>query len=143
MAKVCLYCGLQFPDMASFCPECGRLIETAIRVERGVKMKGMVGAKGCLYCGIELPETAAFCPECGRPLARGYRPLQEPRSSSLCEEGKGKDDHRRQPGVSSGCSNPLAPLQEYDLGHHPKCGARLAKCDRDHPSAFLAGAQKE
>jgi len=27
MAKGCLYCGLQLPDTADFCPECGRPIE--------------------------------------------------------------------------------------------------------------------
>ena len=32
MAKGCLYCGLQLPDTAEFCPQCGRPIERAFRI---------------------------------------------------------------------------------------------------------------
>ena len=32
MAKNCLYCGLQFADTASFCPNCGRPIERNFRI---------------------------------------------------------------------------------------------------------------
>jgi hypothetical protein len=28
MAKYCLYCGLQFSDTTTFCPNCGRLLES-------------------------------------------------------------------------------------------------------------------
>jgi predicted amidophosphoribosyltransferase len=79
MAKGCLYCGLQLPESADFCPQCGRPIEDAIRVERAVQIRRTTMAKGCLYCGLQLPEAADFCPQCGRPIARGFgiRPIQE------------------------------------------------------------------
>ena len=32
MAKGCLYCGLQLPDTADFCPECGRPIERGFEI---------------------------------------------------------------------------------------------------------------
>ena len=32
MAIGCLYCGLQLPDTAEFCPECGRLIERGFEI---------------------------------------------------------------------------------------------------------------
>jgi len=31
-AKGCLYCGLQLPDSAHFCPECGRPIERGFKI---------------------------------------------------------------------------------------------------------------
>jgi len=73
MAKGCLYCGLQLPDTTRFCPQCGRPIEDAIRVDSGVKMRRTTMAKGCLYCGLQLPGTADFCPQCGRPIVGWLR----------------------------------------------------------------------
>ena len=32
MAKGCLYCGLQLPDSADFCPQCGRPIERGFAI---------------------------------------------------------------------------------------------------------------
>ncbi len=32
VARGCLYCGLQLPDSAKFCPECGRSIERGFRI---------------------------------------------------------------------------------------------------------------
>ena len=34
MATACLYCGLQFPDTAKFCPECGRTIEKGFEIRQ-------------------------------------------------------------------------------------------------------------
>jgi zinc ribbon protein len=34
MAKGCLYCGLQLPDTADFCPQCGRPIERGSGIGR-------------------------------------------------------------------------------------------------------------
>jgi hypothetical protein len=31
-SKICLYCGLQFPGSANFCPECGRFIERGYKI---------------------------------------------------------------------------------------------------------------
>src|SRR2546425_10847409 len=77
--KNCLYCGLHLSDTTNFCPECGRPIEDATRVESGVKIRSTTITKGCLYCGLHLPDTAHFCPECGRPIERGFEicPMQE------------------------------------------------------------------
>ena len=88
----CLYCGLQLPDTADFCPECGRPIEDAIRVERGRKIRRTNMAIGCLYCGLQLPDTADFCPECGRSIERGFeiRPILESEFDGLGKEMKGK-----------------------------------------------------
>jgi predicted amidophosphoribosyltransferase len=79
MAKGCLYCGLQLPDTADFCPECGRPIEEAIRIVSGVQKRKTIKAKRCLYCALQLPDTADFCPECGMPIERGFviRPIQK------------------------------------------------------------------
>ena len=32
MAKDCLYCGLQYTDTTSFCPDCGRLTERGFKI---------------------------------------------------------------------------------------------------------------
>jgi predicted amidophosphoribosyltransferase len=32
MAKWCLYCGLQLPETADFCPQCGRPIERGFAI---------------------------------------------------------------------------------------------------------------
>src|SRR6266702_7386348 len=110
IAKGCLYCGLQLPDTADFCPECSRPIEVAIRVDSDVKVVRTTIAKGCLYCGLRLPDTAEFCPECGRPLERGFRirPIRESEADCPDTEIEGKDDLERQHEASSGCSDPLA-----------------------------------
>jgi predicted RNA-binding Zn-ribbon protein involved in translation (DUF1610 family) len=134
MAKSCLYCGLQLPETADFCPQCGRPIEDAIRVESGVKIRRTHMAKSCLYCGLQLPNTADFCPQCGRPIERGFRirPIQESEFDGLRKEMKGKDDLLRQQGFYSDCSGPGAHLEEdAHPGNYPKCGARLAKRDRN------------
>ena len=110
IAKGCLYCGLRLPDSADFCPECGRPIEVAIRVDSDVKMMRTTMAKGCLYCGLQLPDTADFCPECGRPIERGRitHATQESDAACLHTEIEGKDDLVRQHEASSDCSDPLA-----------------------------------
>jgi rRNA maturation endonuclease Nob1 len=134
LAKGCLYCGLQLPDRADFCPQCGRPIEDAIRVESGVQMRRTTMAKGCLYCGLQLPDRADFCPQCGRPLERGFtiRPIQEPEFERLHKERKGKDDLLRQQGFYSDRSGPRAHMEEdAHPGNCPKCGARLARRARN------------
>ena len=103
IAKGCLYCGLRLPDTADFCPECGRPIEVAIRVDSDVKKMRTTMAKGCLYCGLQLPDTADFCPECGRPIERGRitHATQESDAACLHTEIEGKDDLVRQQEDSS------------------------------------------
>jgi predicted amidophosphoribosyltransferase len=32
MAKGCLYCGLQLPEAAEFCPQCGRPLERGFKI---------------------------------------------------------------------------------------------------------------
>ena len=79
LKKICLYCGLQFPESADFCSECGRSIEDTIRVESGGKLKRIKLTNGCLYCGLELPASAEFCPECGRLIERSFElPVSSP-----------------------------------------------------------------
>src|SRR5260370_38685446 len=103
MAKGCLYCGLQLPDTTRFCPQCGRPIEDAIRVESGVKMRRITMAKGCLYCGLQLPDTTRFCPQCGRPIERGLV-LGAAGSWGLTFHGLGKDGHpKEEPSCLVGC----------------------------------------
>jgi len=110
IANGCLYCGLRLPDTADFCPECGRPLEVAIRVDSDVKMMRTIVVKGCLYCGLRLPEHADFCPECGRPLEKGYVTCatQESDADCLHTEIEGKDDLAQQHKASSDCSDPLA-----------------------------------
>ncbi len=134
MTTGCLYCGLQLPAAAEFCPECGRLIEEAVRVERAGKMRRINVATGCLYCGLQLPVAAEFCPECGRPIERGFaiRPMRESELDWLRKQMKGKDEHLRRQGFSSDGSGPRAHMEEYaHPGTCPKCGARLVRRDRN------------
>ena len=128
MAKGCLYCGLQLPETADFCPQCGRPIEDAIRVESGVKIRRTHMAKGCLYCSLQLPETADFCPQCGRPIERGFgiRPIQESELDGLRKEMKGRDDLLQHQEFYADCSGPRA-----HPGNDTKCGAHLARRDRN------------
>ncbi len=91
-------------------------------------------AKGCLYCGLQLPETADFCPQCGRPIERGFgiRPIQESELDGLRKEMRGKDDLLRQQEFYYDFSGPRAHLEEdAHPGNCPKCGARLARRDRN------------
>jgi rRNA maturation endonuclease Nob1 len=94
IVKGCLYCGLRLPEDADFCPECGRPLEVAIRVDSEVNMMRTISAKGCLYCGLRLPEDADFCPECGRPLERVRIPHVTQESDADCPDAEieGKDD---------------------------------------------------
>jgi predicted amidophosphoribosyltransferase len=80
MAKTCLYCGVPLPESAEFCPECGRRLEAAIRIELTGWLRSITRIKGCLYCGVPLPESAEFCPECGRPIERRCTTRQIPES---------------------------------------------------------------
>jgi len=158
MTKDCLYCGLQFPATAEFCPECGRLLEVAARVEHVGKRKNIIMTKGCLYCGLQLPASVEFCPECGRLLevvarvehagkirninvATGclYCGLRFPANVEFCSQ----------------CGRPIErgfailPVQESesdwlgkqmkgkaDPGTCPKCGARLATRARHTTGTF-------
>ena len=128
--KNCLYCGLQHPDTTDFCPECGRPIEDAIRVESGIKIRSTTIATGCLYCGIQLPASAGFCPECGRQIERGFeiRPIQESEIDYLHKQLKGKDTPKRQQGFYYDASGPLAPTEED--AHPEKSPKREASLDR-------------
>jgi len=110
IAMGCLHCGLRFPDTADFCPECGRPLEVAIRVDSEVKMMSTTIAKECLYCGLQLPDSVDFCPECGRPIEKGCVTCATQKSGADCfhTEIEGKDDLVRQHEASSDCSDPLA-----------------------------------
>jgi predicted amidophosphoribosyltransferase len=138
--KNCLYCGLQHPDNTDFCPECGRPIEDAIRVESEVKIRRTNKvASGCLYCGIQLPDTAGFCPECGRPIERGLviRPIQESEIDYHHKELKGKDTPKRQQGFYYDASGPLAPTEEdAHPEKSPKREARLTRRERNATRAL-------
>ncbi len=54
--KMCLDCGYELPDEASFCMYCGcKLLENK--------------NKKCPHCGFkDLPQEAVFCPNCGKKL---------------------------------------------------------------------------
>ncbi len=66
----CLHCGLQLPDTAHFCPECGRPVEVINHIDNGIKEKRAAITQGCWYCGLQLAEDVHFCPECGRLIER-------------------------------------------------------------------------
>src|SRR5712692_3094229 len=136
MSIGCLYCGLQLPDSANFCPECGRPIErgfkirpiqeseAAIRVESGGKIRRTNMSIGCLYCGLQLPDSANFCPECGRPIERGFkiRPIQESEAAIRVESG-GKI---RRTNMSIGCL--YCGLQLPDSANFcPECGRPIER----------------
>ena len=132
--KNCLYCGLQLPDTTDFCPECGRQIEDAIRIESEVKRRSTTKvATGCLYCGLQLPDSPDFCPECGRPIERGLeiRPNQETELDYPHEELKERDTLIQQQGFNYDHSDPLAPTEEE--AHPGKRSKRETSVDtREH-----------
>ena len=138
--KYCLYCRLQFPDSADFCPQCGRPIEDAIRVEilhfaqdDIVSLRRTTIANGCLYCKLQLPDSADFCPQCGRPIERGFeiRPIQDCEFDNLRKEMKGKDDLIRQQRFYYVGIGPSTRS-----GKSPKRGVRLARRGRNTTGAF-------
>ncbi len=114
MKKRCLYCSLQLPDTTVFCPQCGRSIENAIRVESEEKTRRPTIAKGCLYCGLQLPENANFCPQCGRSIEKGFeiRPSELDEFERPREETKEKDDLDRQRVSSNVSIGSLAHTEE-------------------------------
>ncbi len=114
MEKRCLYCGLQLPDTTVFCPQCGRAIEKAIRVEIGEKIRRPTIAKGCLYCSLQLPESANFCPQCGRSIEKGFeiRPVQKAKLDRPRKESKEKANPARQRGPYYVSIGPLARTEE-------------------------------
>jgi predicted amidophosphoribosyltransferase len=140
MAKGCLYCRTQLPDTADFCPQCGRSIKEAIRIESGVMMKSTTMAKGCLYCGLQLPDTTEFCPQCGRPIERGFeiRPILESEFDCVRKEVKGKGDLMRQHGFYFECIDFISPLTHMEEYAHtensPECEAPPARRDRNTTS---------
>jgi predicted amidophosphoribosyltransferase len=91
MTTACLYCGLQFPDTAEFCPECGRPIEREFEIRplqpsawdrHGKEMKGkddLQGQHGVFSHGsgplapVEEYSYAGHCPQCGAPLVKRHR----------------------------------------------------------------------
>ena len=84
MKTACLYCGLQFPDTAEFCPECGRPIERGFEIRplqpsewdrTGIEMKGgedLQGQHGIFSKGNGSPGE---CPQCGAPLVKRQRAM--------------------------------------------------------------------
>lgn len=97
-------------------------------------------ATGCLYCGLQLPDTTEYCPLCGRPIEKGFeiRPIQVSEFDRLRKEMKNEDDLVRQQRFYYVCSGPLAHMEEYaHPGNCPKCGAGLAKRDRDTTDQLL------
>ena len=140
MTKGCLYCGLQLPATAEFCPRCGRLLEEALRVESAGKMRSINVATGCLYCGLQLPATAEFCPQCGRSIESGFAicPKQKSELDWLRKQMKGKDELLRQEAFSTDGSGPRAHREEYTRpGTCPECGAPLARPDPHTTGTFL------
>ena len=88
MSTACLYCGLQLPDTAEFCPECGRAIERDFEirpiqpsawVRPGKEMKAkddLQGQHRVFFHGsgplapVEEHSYPGHCPQCGAPMAR-------------------------------------------------------------------------
>ena len=88
MATTCLYCGLQLPDTAEFCPECGRPIERDFEIRPlqpsewdrlGKEMKAKddlqrqheVSSSGSgPLAPMEEYSYLGHCPQCGAPLVR-------------------------------------------------------------------------
>jgi zinc-ribbon domain len=91
MAKGCLYCGLQLPETADFCPECGRPIERGFEIrpvqesEFDGLRKEMKGKDDLLrqkefyyefsgpHAHMEEHAHPGNCPKSGARLAKGDR----------------------------------------------------------------------
>ncbi|MEO8025385.1 MAG: M48 family metallopeptidase [Bryobacteraceae bacterium] len=63
-ARVKCACGTLVNSKLTFCPECGRSIQTA---ELAVPV-------GCSQCGVPLPADTKFCPKCGAKQAAADAP---------------------------------------------------------------------
>jgi predicted RNA-binding Zn-ribbon protein involved in translation (DUF1610 family) len=88
MATTCLYCGLQLPDTAKFCPECGRPIERDFEIRplqpsawdrpgKETKAKDNLQRQHRVFshgsgplAPVEEYSYPGHCPQCGAPLAR-------------------------------------------------------------------------
>jgi predicted RNA-binding Zn-ribbon protein involved in translation (DUF1610 family) len=91
MAKRCLYCGLQLPESAEFCPECGRPRERSFKIrpiqesELDYPRKEMKGTDDLLrqqgfssdrsdpLAHMEANAHPGKCPKCGAHLAERDR----------------------------------------------------------------------
>jgi predicted amidophosphoribosyltransferase len=91
MATACLYCGLQFPDTAEFCPQCGRPIERGFEIRPlqpsawdglGKEMKakdvlqrqhGVSSHGSGPLAPMEEYSYLEHCPQCGAPLVKRHR----------------------------------------------------------------------
>ena len=94
MAKGCLYCGLQLPESADFCPRCGRPLERGFRIRpiqesefdrlhKEMKGKDDLLRQQGFYSDRSGPRAHILhmeedahpgnCPKCGARLARRAR----------------------------------------------------------------------
>ena len=74
MAKYCTACGVQMPDDAQACVNCGKFVvevtENTPAWER----------RYCTQCGAKAEISANFCPKCGRSLAIEKKPKEDKKS---------------------------------------------------------------
>ena len=74
MAKYCTTCGVQMPDDAQACVNCGKFVvevtENTPAWER----------RYCTQCGAKAEISANFCPKCGRSLAIEKKPKEDKKS---------------------------------------------------------------
>lgn len=68
----CQYCSAEIPDIAAFCPECGKQQE-----------KSKTEHTFCPNCGSRLESESIFCPECGSRVAIQTMPDSEPPKEAL------------------------------------------------------------
>ena len=74
MAKYCSNCGVEMPDDAKACVNCGKFVvevtENTPAWER----------RYCTQCGAKAELSANFCPKCGRSLEIPKKPKEDKKS---------------------------------------------------------------
>lgn len=102
---ICNNCNASIPDVAVFCPACGK--------ETGEKTGGNPGIKKCLQCGAENPLEAKFCRVDGwkfpepEPLVAKQESMQENQGEKICPTCGASN-----PAGAQFCRNDGSPLDQ-------------------------------
>ena len=74
MSKYCTHCGIQLPDEARACGNCGKFF---VEVDENTPAWER---KLCTQCCTKVELAANFCPSCGRSLAIEKKPAEDKKS---------------------------------------------------------------
>ena len=123
--SVCPQCGVQLPNEAIYCFQCGAKVVKASNEKIKVPLensKTQLAHKECPKCGTNLPLSALFCAECGEKLMPAEVSGQDMPHSEKVQEKESASKLGNTPVVSSATT-----IDEPSEVHKecPKCGTNL------------------